>query len=296
MGGEALLELGNADDQAVTHCRLLEPRGWSALHVREGDELSCRRATVAHNVIGPAGEEWDDDYDGIDEKQPAWGNPRADGISLACRDSLVEHNYVFDATDGAIVLFGSSGSTVRHNRVDSKTRVVLGGVNLVDYDPWKGDYAGVLVTDNDFYAHARYFKVGIVIGLSSWSDDTDKIVRGGTVRGNRFHGKHFGYALVVSSAEDFTVLDNVVDKDAVFSGVPGARCPTAPENGPPTAFLINKGSSRGTFQPEFRNGEVQHSESLRGSSGRPSYMLIGHEADNSHLRRARGLRPVAYAR
>lgn len=263
MGGDALISIGNADHQSVTHCRLLEPRGWSALHVREGDERNCRRATIAHNVIGPCGEEWDDEYDGEDEKSPNWGNPRADGISLACKESLVEHNYVFDATDGAIVLFGSAGSTVRNNRVDSRTRVVLGGVNLVDCDPWDGDYTGVQVHNNDFYAHARYFKVGVVVGLSSWSDDTDKIVRGGTVRGNRFHGRHFGYALVVSSAEDFTVLDNVVDEGAEFSGVPGARCPTAPENGPPTAFLINRGSSRGKFQPEFVNGEVQHSELIR---------------------------------
>lgn len=260
VGGEALLELGNANDQSVEHCKLYEPRGWSALHVREGDELNCARAYVAHNEIGPCGEEWDDEYDGDNEKDPAWGNPRADGVSLACRDSVVERNYVFDTTDGAIVLFGSAGSTVRHNRVDAKTRVVLGGVNLVDYDPWAGDYTGVSVHDNDFYALARYFKVGVVVGLSSWSDDTDKIVRGGTVRGNRFHGRNFGYAIVVSSAEAFTVLDNTVDPNAAFYGVPGPRCPSAPENGRPTAFLINRGSSRGTFQKEFINGEVQHSE------------------------------------
>lgn len=41
---------------------------------------------------GPCGEEWDDEYDSMDETKPLWGNPRADGISLACKDSIVERN------------------------------------------------------------------------------------------------------------------------------------------------------------------------------------------------------------
>lgn len=90
--GGALIEVGNAERQSVTGCRLYEPRGWSALHIREGDNLNCRRAYIADNVIGPCGEEWDDDYDGLIEKEPPFGNPRADGISIACKDSVVERN------------------------------------------------------------------------------------------------------------------------------------------------------------------------------------------------------------
>ena len=41
---------------------------------------------------GPCGEEWDDEYDSMDETKPLWGNPRADGITLACKDSIVERN------------------------------------------------------------------------------------------------------------------------------------------------------------------------------------------------------------
>ena len=41
---------------------------------------------------GPAGEEWDEAYDGTIELAPPWGNPRADGISLACKDSEVTEN------------------------------------------------------------------------------------------------------------------------------------------------------------------------------------------------------------
>jgi hypothetical protein len=40
---------------------------------------------------GPCGEEWDYEYDGVTDMSP-WGNPQADGISVACKDSLVEKN------------------------------------------------------------------------------------------------------------------------------------------------------------------------------------------------------------
>jgi hypothetical protein len=56
------------------------------------------------------------------------------------------------------------------------------------------------------------------------------------------------------------VLRNKIDDDAGFGGVDGPRCPRAPENARPKAFLINKGSASGTFQEDFKNGEVQHSQ------------------------------------
>ncbi|OXH56490.1 hypothetical protein J002_02846, partial [Cryptococcus neoformans] len=90
--GDALIEVGNAESQTVRDCKLYEPRGWSALHFREGDERQCRFGHIVDNEIGPCGEEWDDEYDSMDETKPLWGNPRADGISLACKDSIVERN------------------------------------------------------------------------------------------------------------------------------------------------------------------------------------------------------------
>ncbi|WWC96110.1 hypothetical protein V866_002977 [Kwoniella sp. B9012] len=256
--GDALIEVGNAERQIVRDCKLYEPRGWSALHFREGDRKQCRYGKVINNEIGPCGEEWDDDYDGQNELEPPFGNPRSDGISLACKDSLVEKNIVYDTTDGAIVLFGSAGSEVRNNHIYSRTRVVLGGINLVDYDPWQGDYMLVNVHHNHLHAFGRFFTVGIVIGPSSWSDDTESTVHSGSVTDNYLEGDHFGYGIVVSSATSFTVLRNTVHEDAKFRGVNGARCPKAPENGKPTAFLINRGSAKGTFQDDFVNGEVQH--------------------------------------
>ncbi|GMK53839.1 hypothetical protein CspeluHIS016_0104250 [Cutaneotrichosporon spelunceum] len=173
--GEALIEMGNGEGHRVTGCRLFEPRGWSALHIREGDRKHCTRAHIENNVIGLCGEEWDEEYDGYVE-EPAWDNPRADGISLACKESVVKNNVVFDRTDGAIVVFGSAGSEVHSNKIYSRTRVVLGGINLVDYDPWDEDYSGTKVYNNKILAPTGFVKVGIVIGPSSWSDDTDTSV------------------------------------------------------------------------------------------------------------------------
>lgn len=103
--------------------------------------------------------------------------------------------------------------------------------------------------------------MGIVIGPASWSDDTDTTVYGGTVVDNTLEGGHFGYGIVVSSAKGFKVVKNTIKEDTAFNGVPGPRCPKAPENAEPMALLINRGSSDGTFQRDFVNGEVQHSES-----------------------------------
>lgn len=167
---------------------------------------------------------------------------------------------MYDATDGAIVIFGSAGTTVQDNDVYARTRVILGGINLVDYDPFEGDYTGTVVRNNRLHALGRHMKTGIVIGPAAWSDDTDQIVYGGSVVDNSFEGTHFGYGIVVSSANDFTVLDNVVKPGAAFAGAKGKRCPSAPENGKPQAMLIHKASANGVFQDDLINGQVQHSE------------------------------------
>jgi hypothetical protein len=85
----------------------LTSRGWSALHFREGNRKQCKTGLVQDNEIvsylpsigqradvdqGPCGEEWDDDYDGDMTSKPLWGFPNADGISVACADTIVERN------------------------------------------------------------------------------------------------------------------------------------------------------------------------------------------------------------
>ncbi|KAG8843738.1 hypothetical protein FRB96_003864 [Tulasnella sp. 330] len=251
--GTALIELGNAENQIVQGCRLYDTRSWSTLHLREGDRMQCSGALIENNDIGPCGEEWDESYDGPSYGKPRWGQPWADGISLACKNSIVIH----DATDGAIVIFGSSGSRVHNNTIYSRTLRVTGGINLVDHPPWEGDYTGVVVEDNVIEAIGAFVSVGIAIGPATWTSDIDSIIYGAIVRNNILRGTNFGYGIVVSSVTNFTVTGNIIDMaTSKFSGRHGARCPEIPLNALPMPFLIHRGSSRGAFQEEFEHGEV----------------------------------------
>ena len=101
--GGANIEMGGSNSgQIIEFVRSVDPRDWSCLHIDEGS-LTCRNVTIQNNDIGPCGS----------ENFQEW----ADGISLACRDSVVRNNMIRDATDGAIVTFGSPGSRIYNNTI-----------------------------------------------------------------------------------------------------------------------------------------------------------------------------------
>ncbi|KAJ9123484.1 hypothetical protein QFC24_003698 [Naganishia onofrii] len=87
-----LVLLGNNEGQVVRSCNIRDPRGWTAIQFREGDNLSCENAVIEDNRIGPAGEEWDEALDGDDPENSPLGRPLASGLSLACRTSTVQRN------------------------------------------------------------------------------------------------------------------------------------------------------------------------------------------------------------
>lgn len=67
---------------------------------------------VEHNTIGPSGSQpYDLSFRKRDVNLGGW----ADGISHACANSVVRYNSVIDATDGGIVIFGATGSTISGN-------------------------------------------------------------------------------------------------------------------------------------------------------------------------------------
>lgn len=104
-------------------------------------------------------------------------------------------------------------------------------------------------------------RTAIAVGRSTWDDEVNEAIYGGRITHNTLGGAHFGYGIVASTCRDFTITDNVVLPDAVFSGMTSPRCPTSPPNSPPKAFLYNKGSvESSTLQSDFVNGEVQFSE------------------------------------
>ena len=245
-GGDALIYAGGSSfGQIIRHLDIIEPRSWSALQIIQGHpapEPPCRGAIVENNVIGPAGQ-----YDGT------W----SDGISLACRNSIVRNNVIFDATDGGIVIFDSPGSLIEGNLIQAKTRTMLGGINMVDYGPYEGDYTETTVKNNIIEAVGDVIRIGIGMGTRVWvcvDRDYDLILRGAIVTNNILSGDYFQYGFIVDGVVDWTVTDNI--SEATHSGVPTVDCHGKVAS-PPAAFMIHPARATGTFQPEFEEADIE---------------------------------------
>jgi hypothetical protein len=233
-----LIEIGGpTTGQIVDHVHSFEPRGWSALHIAEG-QLNCAGARITNNDIGPSG-----------QPDGHW----ADGISMACTKSLVANNTITDATDGAIVLFGAPGTVAQCNTIVAKTRTLLGGINMVDYAPYSGDYTGTVAKNNTLRADGALIKVAIAIGPQVWWHNTTDFNRAGTVENNLLSGAPIGYGIAAAGAQGFVVSGNV--STATFGGDLSACMP--PLNAPPMAFVRNVARTDGQFQNEFIAGTVE---------------------------------------
>lgn len=118
----------------------------------------------------------------------------------------------------------------------------MGGINLVDYNPFDGDYSNTIVRKNTILGgfandgqnpddtkgsnfESAIIKIGIAIGPRTWFGDKfgQSRTRGGVVQDNTFSGA-FSYAIAVTSAEDFTVLNNQLVGNTTFIGGKGPNC------------------------------------------------------------------------
>ncbi|KAI0722715.1 pectin lyase fold/virulence factor [Earliella scabrosa] len=240
MGG-ANIEMGGSNaDQLVEFVRSYDPRSWSCLHIAEG-ALACNNVTVQNNDIGPCGsdifQEW------------------ADGISMSCQNSVVRNNMINNPTDGGIVLFGAPGTVVEGNTIWVEKMTLLGGINMVDYEPWNGNYTGTVVRNNVIYGgfatdpagagetHGEndedvIIKIGIAIGPRTWFGDRylGNVSLSGTVMDNQLSGA-FGYGIAISSAQNFVVQGNRLLGNTSFIGSRGPNCSTADTTPTPAAFV-----------------------------------------------------------
>jgi len=241
-GGQALIELGgDVTDVRVDHIVAADPRGWSTLHVFEGSKL-CRSAKLTFNRIGPAG-----------SPDGHW----ADGISFACRDGIIANNTIRDTTDGGIVVFGSPGTLVENNTIETRNTVLLGGINLVDFAPFDGDYQGVVVRDNRIVARTGFIKVGIAAGPAAWGIGSKATINfGGRIEHNTIIGSDLGYGIAVDGVRDFVVTGNRV-MTALIGGS-AERC-DAGHVAAGTALVYDAAHSTGTFQRDFKNGDARWS-------------------------------------
>ncbi|WWD16778.1 hypothetical protein CI109_101210 [Kwoniella shandongensis] len=252
-----LVVLGGNEGQSVKNSWLKNPRGFTAVHVREGDKLSCAGAVIEKNEIGPVGEEYDPQKDGDDPEMSPLGRPLADGVSIACRDSFVRDNTFYDNTDAAIVIYCSPGTLVHANHIFARTTSAMAGILLVDSTPFDGDYTGTVVKSNIIDAATRSIRVGIGIGSTVWSDDTTTILTGGSVLGNGLKGRYMGYGIAAAGLKGWTVKDNW--DEARHEGRKSARCFDEPVNPDPVGLLYNKATiEESTFQPGFVDHDFQY--------------------------------------
>ncbi|KAG8884037.1 hypothetical protein FRB97_005259, partial [Tulasnella sp. 331] len=241
--GGANIEFGAANqNQIIEYVHSRDPRSWSCLHVAEGP-FTCANVLIQNNDIGPCGtdtfQEW------------------ADGISLSCKFSTVQHNVITGATDGGIVIFGSPGSWIHNNTIINQGAMQLGGINVVDWTPWSGDFTGTVVENNrimggfattltDSVANKgknmfnAFIKIGIAMGSRTWFGDQFgyNVTRGAVVRNNVFQGA-FGYAMAAGDLRNWTVSGNVVKDDVTFLGGLGPNCTEGEIYPEPQAFVFN---------------------------------------------------------
>jgi hypothetical protein len=255
-----LIVIGGNEGQSIKQCKIMDPRGFTAVHVREGDKLSCTGAVIEKNEIGPVGDEYDPAVDGDDPEMSPLGRPLADGISIACRDSFVRDNTFFDNTAAAIVIYCSPGTLVQANHIYAKQRSMMGGILMVDSTPFNGDYSKMVVKSNIINAVSRTIRVGIGIGAAVWSDDIDMILKGGSVIANGFKGNYMGYSIAAAGLNAWTIKDNW--DEAVHQGKRSARCFDDPVNPEPMPFLYYGDTVKESdVQSGFTDAEFQYGTS-----------------------------------
>ncbi|KAG9015555.1 hypothetical protein FRB94_000160 [Tulasnella sp. JGI-2019a] len=241
--GGANIEFGGANqNQVIEYVHSRDPRSWSCLHVAEGP-FTCANTLIQNNDIGPCG------TDAFQE----W----ADGISLSCKLSIVQNNVVTGATDGGIVIFGSPGSHIHNNTIVNEGAMQLGGINMVDWSPWHGDFTGTIVENNIIQggfatnltnaateegknADDAFIKIGLAMGARTWFGDQFgyNATIGAVVRNNVFMGG-FGYVMAAAVLTNWTVYGNTIDQDVTYIGSLGPNCTKGETYPDPQPFVYN---------------------------------------------------------
>ncbi|KAG8882625.1 hypothetical protein FRB97_007971 [Tulasnella sp. 331] len=171
--------------------------------------------------------------------------------------STVQNNVVTGATDGGIVIFGSPGSWIHNNTIVNQGAMQLGGINLVDYLPWNGNFTGTVVENNSIMGgfatnltnttaeegkntYDAFIKIGIAMGSRTWFGDQFgyNVTSGAVVRNNTFQGA-FGYAMAAAVLSNWTVTGNTVDNDVTFIGSLGPNCTKGETYPDPEPFVFN---------------------------------------------------------
>ena len=223
VGAGAMLDFGgtvttssNGRTQEVAGCYLTGTRGWTSLSVSAGTG-GCTNVKIQNNDIGSSG-----------MPDGTW----ADGISYQCRNGYVTGNYIYDATDGGIVVFGAPGSLIADNTIEAINRELLGGINLVDDGPFRtaagdGDYRGTRVYHNTIKASGAFIHIAIASGPYVWFPrDTatcpEAVVRndGALIDYNTITGQFMGFGFAVDGVRNWTITNNTATSSHVYFELP----------------------------------------------------------------------------
>ncbi|HUP61656.1 MAG TPA: right-handed parallel beta-helix repeat-containing protein [Thermoanaerobaculia bacterium] len=245
-GNQAVIDFGGwyttyaGRSQKVHGCYITEPRGAASVRVSAGSGAGCNGVVVSNNDIGPSGRD-----NGL------W----ADGIQYQCRNGFVTGNFIYDATDVGIALFGSPGTLIADNQIVAVSRTLLCGISLSDTGPFKtpagdGDSRGTRVYNNTIYAQSAWIKEGIASGPNmAWPPPLcDDPVRndGATIDYNTVKGAYVGYAFPVDGVRNWTITNNTdISQHPFPSYLPTSAC-----YGPvdlPRRFQKFSARSSGTF-------------------------------------------------
>lgn len=232
-GGALIVAGGSASGQVIRNVKAVESRSWTTIHVSEGGDPRCASAVVENNEIGPSG--------------------AASGIGFACTNSVLRNNTITDVSGVGIVIFGAPGSLVEGNVIRAETRMLFGGINMVDFGPFEGDYTGTRVHANVIDAAGAPIRVALGMGYRVWfcvdpNDPTDYTIFGATVTENILRGERMQYGFAVDGVRDWTVTGN--QDLSAHSGTPIAAC-NGQETSPPAGFQIHGARAQGIFQAEF---------------------------------------------
>jgi len=223
----------DAEGHVVEWVKAYEPRGWTIVYIGG----PCKEAEVRNNELGPAGRA---EY------------VIADGISLECKNSVVENNTIIDATDGGIVIFQSPGALVANNTIRAENRIMFYGISMEDYWPLEGDFTGTQVSGNVIDAESAMIREGIGMGPYVGCTNAEEATlrsRGAIVTGNTLMGDYMAYGFVVSGVEDWSVTGNMDLSTHLTPEAEGDCLGNVVD--PPAGFQYDPMTSSGTFQPEF---------------------------------------------
>ena len=238
---------GEGRGQVIRNIHAFDARGRMVIHLAEGVVYQrCTGATIEDSAFGPAGS--------IERRH------HSSGIAVSCQKSVIRRNKVVDVTDGGILIYGAPGSMIEDNEIIADQRACKGGINLVAYEPYDGRYEGTTVRRNIVHAKNSAVRVGIAMGSRTWQClDDEAVMRrllwGASVEDNILKGDlmHYGYA--IDGVRDWTAMNNT--DFATHLGVPAMACVGQSDPSAPSGFLIDRSSSSGNFQNEFKDGRVQ---------------------------------------